>query len=66
VDDDRLLIVLLPVALVVLVDGFALKCNFEGQHSTNSKIISISVEICITLGRMTGSPFSPVHPVPAK
>jgi hypothetical protein len=24
------------------------------------------VEICITLGRMTGSPFSPVHPVPAK
>jgi hypothetical protein len=26
----------------------------------------IAVEICITLGRMTGSPFSPVHPVPAK
>jgi hypothetical protein len=25
-----------------------------------------AVEICITLGRMTGSPFSPVHPVPAK
>jgi hypothetical protein len=25
-----------------------------------------SVEICITLGRMTDSPFSPVHPVPAK
>jgi hypothetical protein len=25
-----------------------------------------AVEICITLGRMTVSPFSPVHPVPAK
>jgi hypothetical protein len=25
-----------------------------------------AVEIYITLGRMTGSPFSPVHPVPAK
>jgi hypothetical protein len=30
-------------------------CSFE-----------VPVEICITLGRMTGSPFSPVHPVPAK
>jgi hypothetical protein len=30
---------------------------------------TITVEICITLGRMTDSPFSPfspVHPVPAK
>jgi hypothetical protein len=25
-----------------------------------------AVEICITLGRMTDSPFSPVHPVPTK
>jgi hypothetical protein len=25
-----------------------------------------AVEICITLGRMTGSPFSPVYPIPAK
>jgi hypothetical protein len=33
------------------------------------KNLFFAVEICITLGRMTDSPFSPfspVHPVPAK
>jgi hypothetical protein len=39
------------------------------EMETNVEEVAVSlfpVEICITLGRMTGSPFSPVHPVPAK